>query len=311
MDMSNFVEQLKDRLALIEILDASEKPVWGIMTPQHMIEHLGMIFYSTSLGRGQDLILPEEEAQKWKKRFFSSYYPFPRNIRMAGTQDKPVELAPLRYASLDEAKEKLSGAIAGFVKAYQDQPDQVAVHGYFGDMDMSEWLAFHVKHMEHHLMQFGKIAYDEKISKLEKLLFKVGKYVQADMPAKFGEMNAHQMVEHLGLVFLVSTGKFDRKYEGTEEKAAEYREAFANSDQPWIDVFPSFSFGSPKPTRHDTIEASKGALSKTFAKYLSFCEDNPDAIVSHFYLGNLSVDQWREVHVKHVEHHLRQFGVEV
>ena len=309
--MSKHINKLQKRLN--QLLDITEQatPLWGMMTPQHMIEHLGMIIYGTAHGKGQKLVIPDEEAAKWKQRFFSSYYPFPRNIPMAGTQNQPPSLNELRYVSLDEAKDKLSSAVGLFLNNTAEDPSLGAIHGYFGPLTGEEWLAFHIKHVEHHLMQFDLMPHDEKIPVLEKLLHKVKKYVEVEAQAKFGQMNAHQMVEHLGLVFLLSTGKFDVKYEGTVDQAEKYRAQFAASDQPWIDVFPIFAFGPPKLPRHDTIESSKAALFKTFQNYLTFCEDQPEAIVPHYYLGDLSVDQWRQVHVKHVRHHLRQFGVEV
>ncbi len=230
---------------------------------------------------------------------------------MAGTQDQPATLRELRYSSLSEAKEKFSGAVQLFNKNMKDDARLSAIHGYFGKLSGEEWLAFHIKHVEHHLMQFDQLAFDEKIPVLEKMLYKLGKNIQADTPAKFGKMSAHQMIEHLGMVFLLSTGKFDIPYKGTEEDAVTYQQKFTVSDLPFSDVFPQTSHGDPRPTRHADIEDSKKELQKTFAKYLEHCEGHPDATQPHYYLGDISVELWRQLHVKHVQHHLRQFGMEV
>ncbi len=309
--MNPLITKLQERVKLFDSLQEADKGQWGIMTPQHMVEHLGMLIYETSIGKGiASLVIPEDQVAKMKGRFFSAYYPIPKNVKMPGTQDEPTALFPLRYASLEEAKEKLNGAVAKFLAQYESHPAQVSLHGYFGELTMEEWLAFHIKHMEHHLMQFGVLpAADEKITQLEKLLYKVYTKVSADATAKWGKMNAHQMIEHLGLVFVLSTGKFDLPYKGTTEDAAKYWAAFQEAPAPWKTVFPATSFGEPKPPRAATIEASKAGLQKTFQKYLAYCEANPSAVNSHFFLGNLTVDQWRQVHVKHLEHHLRQFGV--
>ena len=309
--MEHLIQKLHQRISQLEQLQSEIKAVWGIMTPQHMVEHVGGIIYGTAHGKGQSSILPAEEAAKWKRRFFSGYYPFPRNIRMAGTQDQPVELSALRYESLDEAKEKLKGAADFFIEQATSHPMQAVGHGYFGDMTMEEWLAFHVKHLEHHLIQFGIRDYDEKIPLIEKMLYKLQRDLSADTPALFGKMNAQQMIEHLGMVFLLSTGKFDIPYKGSEEDAQKYRAQFSNSEAPWKDVFPSESFGVPRPPRHDDIAGSKAELAKTFQRYLEYCEAHPDKDQPHFYLGNLSVDQWREVHVKHLRHHMQQFGFDI
>ena len=83
---------------------------------------------------------------------------------MPGTQDKPIEAPPVRFASLKEAKEKLNAAVHFYLKQLVGiNSEQTATHGYFGDLNMEEWLHFHVKHLEHHLQQYGILPRDEKI----------------------------------------------------------------------------------------------------------------------------------------------------
>lgn len=310
--MNPLIKKLQDRVQLIDTIKADQKGLWGVMSAQNMVEHLGGIIYSTANGKGSKaMAMPEEQAAKMKGRFFGAYYPFPRNVKIPGTQDQPTVAPPLRYSSFEEASEKLKKATEIFIQQCQNNPEQSSIHGYFGTFSMEEWLRFHIKHVEHHLMQFDALPQaDEKIPRLEKLLYKATTKVSSDTPAQWGKMNAHQMIEHLGLVFVLSTGRFDIPYKGTAEDAQRYWNSFEESATPWKDVFPTTSFGDPKPPRAATIEESKVGLQKTFQKYLAYCEANPDAINSHFFLGNLTVDQWRQVHVKHVEHHLAQFGID-
>ena len=260
--MNPLITKLQERVKLFDSLQEADKGQWGIMTPQHMVEHLGMLIYETSIGKGiASLVIPEDQVAKMKGRFFSAYYPIPKNVKMPGTQDEPTVLFPLRYASLEEAKEKLNGAVTNFLAQYESHPEQVSLHGYFGELTMEEWLAFHIKHMEHHLMQFELLpAADEKITQLEKLLYKVYTKVSADATAKWGKMNAHQMIEHIGLVFVLSIGKFDLPYKGTAEDAAKYWSEFQEAPAPWKTVFPTTSFGEPKPPRAASIKASKVGL---------------------------------------------------
>ena len=292
-------------------IESEDQRLWGVMRPQNIIEHLGGTFLFVARGKKGKIVLPPETVPKAKARFFSSYYPFPKNVKMPDSQDKPAKAPPLRFASMEEAREKLHTAVQFFLKKLEDQPEQTATHGYFGDLNMQEWLQFQVKHLEHHLQQFGVIDRDEKIPELEKLLYKIGQHIQADTPAVWGKMNAHQMIEHLSLVFVLSTGKFDFPYAGTEEEARRNWEGFVQSENPWREVFTPNSFGDPKPPRKATIDESKALLRKSFQNYLAYCEENPDAIHPQYYLGNLTVDQWRQVHVKHLKHHMRQFGMEV
>ena len=308
--MNSSIEKFRNYLPLLQNLNPNAKGIWGVMSPQNMVEHLGGVFYSTAMGKGGSLIYPPEQAAKMKARFMGAYYPFPKNIKRPGTHDKPTVPPPLRYGSLEEAIQKLEGAAELFIRTYQTNPEKTDSHGFFGDLTMEEWLHFHIKHIEHHFRQFGLLPpADEKITEIEKLLYKTYTKVMDDTPRKWGEMNAHQMIEHLGLVFLLSTGKFGIIYKGTEEDAKRYWEEFQQAENPWLTVFPSTNFGKPRPTRCETIEESKELLKQAFQKYLAYCENNPDGINPHFYLGNLTIDQWRYVHVKHLKHHLRQFGV--
>lgn len=310
MEQQPLLQKLQERVELLSQIQSEDQRLWGAMTPQHLMEHLGGIFLATAKGKKGKMYMDPEVAPKAKARFFSSYYPFPRNVKMPGTQDQPAA-PPLRFSSLEEAREKLHKAASLFRQQLAEKPEQTATHGYFGELTMSEWLAFHIKHLEHHLQQFGVLPIDEKITTLEKLLYKLGKYIQVDTPALWGKMNAQQMVEHLSLVFLVSTGKFDLPYRGTVEDAKRYWDGFVQSDNPWKEVFPPANIGDPRPPRKATIEESMGMLRGAFQKYLAYSEAHPDAVHPQHYLGNLTVDQWRQVHVKHMQHHLRQFGMEV
>lgn len=310
--MNPTVQKLQNRLQLLHPIKATDKGLWGVMTGQNMIEHLGMVFYVNATGKNMPVVMPPERVAKLKARFFSAYYPFPKNTKMPGTQNQPPVAPPLRYDSMETAQKKLHSAVAKFLTVYQTNPTQTVTHGYFGDLTMEEWLHFHIKHVEHHLRQFGQLPpADEKITQLEKLLYKVNTKITADTSARWGQMNAHQMVEHLGLVFVLSTGRFKLQYQGTPEEAQRYWQGFQKADMPWKTVFPQVQFGKPRPTRHATIAESKVALGKTFQKYLAYCEKHPDAIHAHFFLGNLTVAQWRYVHVKHLIHHLRQFGIDI
>ncbi len=309
--MQTSVQKLRERVQLLDQIVSEEQRLWGVMSPQNVIEHLGGAILSSAKGRKGKVMLPPDVAPKAKARFFNSYYPFPRNVKMPGTQNLPTEAPPLRFSSMAEAREKFDGAVQFFLKQLEVQPEQTSTHGYFGDLTMTEWLQFHVKHLEHHLQQFGVLPVDEKIPTLEKLLYKLGQHIQVDTPALWGKMNAHQMVEHLSLVFVLSMGKIKFPYQGTEADAKRFWEGFVESENPWKEVFPSSDLGEPRPPRKDTIEESKLLLQKSFRDYLVYCEANPNAVHPQYFLGNLTVDQWRQVHVKHLRHHMRQFGMEV
>ena len=43
--MNALVTKLEDRVKLLNSLQVDTKGRWGIMTPQHMVEHVGMLIY--------------------------------------------------------------------------------------------------------------------------------------------------------------------------------------------------------------------------------------------------------------------------
>jgi len=66
---------------------------------------------------------------------------------------------------------------------------------------------------------------------------------------------------------------------------------------------------APPKLRTESIEAAKKVLKKGFIKYKHYCMENPDAITPQGFLGNITTAQWLQVHIKHIDHHLSQFGV--
>ena len=308
ISMKEELGRLQSTIELIDKINEESERQWGLMTPQHMIEHLGGILYMTSKGIDMPEALKGDQAQKAKNRFFSSFLPFEKSVPLPGVEGA---LPKLKYDSLDEAKDKTKKALSTFISIVKSEPERQVIHSYFGPMTLNEWAVFHRLHIEHHLMQFGQLKRDENIKVLEKLLYKISTKITADTPAEWGRMNAHQMIEHLGGTLLFSTGMFNMPYKGSEEQAQKIWTAFEKSDNPWIEVFPNINIGDPRPPRKETIEESKVEMRKSFVKYMNYCENNPDGINPHLTLGNLDVEQWRKVHVKHLRHHGRQFGLDL
>lgn len=134
-------------------LEAEVKPAWGKMTPQHMVEHLIVIF-KISIGRIKIPVASKEEDLPRLKAYLMKDSPMRRSVPSPTGKN---ELQPLRSVSLDTAKEKLINEIAAFLTFVKTQPDFVAAHPYGGPMTAEEWLLFHRKHFKHHFIQFGLI----------------------------------------------------------------------------------------------------------------------------------------------------------
>ena len=58
---------------------------------------------------------------------------------------------------MEESKGLLEKSFNSFIAHYSSEPEDLSPHGYFGMLNYEEWIYFHYKHLEHHLMQFGLI----------------------------------------------------------------------------------------------------------------------------------------------------------
>lgn len=134
-------------------LNDDAQPVWGLMTPQHMLEHL-IVTFKMSIGRIKIPVISKEEDFPRLKAYLMKDSPMRRSVPSPTGKN---ELQPLRAASLDEAKEKLIKETEHFLAFMKVQPDFVSDHPFGGPMTAEEWLLFHRKHFKHHFIQFGLI----------------------------------------------------------------------------------------------------------------------------------------------------------
>ncbi len=151
--IQNKIRFLKEEFPpLLEQLKVDDQAKWGVMTAHHMVEHLGLVI-KVSYGKIKAVPQYEADSQARKKgRFMGKAVPFPRNLKLDAI---PEKAAPLRTATIEEAKQNLRDTLAAFYEHYQQNPDSEAHHPVLGDMNYAEWLEFHARHIEHHFIQFG------------------------------------------------------------------------------------------------------------------------------------------------------------
>jgi len=142
-------ETLQQNLTLLQEDNPAQ---FGIMTPQHMVEHL-ILTFKLSQGR---ITLPEKEpserALEAKKAILYGDMDLPRGIKAPGVGE---QLLDLRYGTLEEAKKGLEKALEDFHLYYAQNKALRHYHPAFGQLDYEEWQAFHQKHFKHHFGQFG------------------------------------------------------------------------------------------------------------------------------------------------------------
>ncbi len=132
-------------------LNEDAKPLWGKMTPQHMVEHL---ILAVQMGNGKlkfECFNPPEKIPSLK-RFLMSSRPMPKLFVNPLIGE---DFRPLKYSSLEEAVEKLENEIDDYELYFESNQDVKPVNATFGELNKEEWDVFHKKHFTHHLSQFG------------------------------------------------------------------------------------------------------------------------------------------------------------
>ncbi len=137
----------------INQLNKSDKPAWGIMTPQHMVEHLILAVRSGNSNLEVECFNLEEKLPTLK-RFLMSDRELPKGFQNPLLGEGLEELI---FTSLEEAKENLKMEIELHLSYFEKNPALTVMNATFGLLNFDEWNQFHKKHFEHHLRQFQLI----------------------------------------------------------------------------------------------------------------------------------------------------------
>ncbi len=145
--------KLKEFASQINNLEEQKKPIWGKMTPQHMVEHLTSTF---RLATGQVKVPVYTPANQLAsmRRFLMSDRPIPREVVSPAVGS---ELPKLKNDSFEEAISEFWKEFDKFESYYEENPDAKQINPAFGELTREEWTQFMKKHMTHHFEQFGLI----------------------------------------------------------------------------------------------------------------------------------------------------------
>ncbi len=140
--------------AYIDKFDAETKPLFGVMTPQHILEHLMM---SLHLAGGKlkiefkgDLAM----ADKVKANLIYSDADLPQGIKNPILKDEPN---PYVFKTIDEAKQALKNELEIFYKYKSENPAAKNVHPRMNLLTLDEWVILQNKHFKHHFKQVGLV----------------------------------------------------------------------------------------------------------------------------------------------------------
>lgn len=138
-------------LDLINNLKEDQKPLWGIMTAQHMIEHVSLTV-GASVGKiNTKVFTPQDKIEYYKKVGLFTDTTWPVGTKSPALSDK---LADLHYATFEEAKSKLIIFINAYFDLFDQKSDIISINPVFGELTIEEWKQFHFKHFRHHFTQF-------------------------------------------------------------------------------------------------------------------------------------------------------------
>jgi oxepin-CoA hydrolase/3-oxo-5,6-dehydrosuberyl-CoA semialdehyde dehydrogenase len=148
------VEMTDEKIAeCLNKLTENSKPKWGILTPQHLLEHLEH-GYKIMSGQIQDfeIATPEKILDKVHNSLYT-YDKFPQGTSFPTM--KKGELEELVYTDYETAKIKMLEAREAYKLFFKENPDAVLKNLVFGNLSKYDSYLLERKHLNHHFEQFG------------------------------------------------------------------------------------------------------------------------------------------------------------
>jgi len=136
---------------LLEKLTPDTTPNFGLMTPQHMVEHLiGAI--ESAIGKYEgERENPPSERQLGMQKFIKS-----GSVLSHRPSDKTkADLPPLKYSSIEEAISHIPKAVQKYYAFQDSNPEYKPYASFLGEVSFEDVELFHYMHIKYHLWQFG------------------------------------------------------------------------------------------------------------------------------------------------------------
>lgn len=149
------IEAIDQTLDYLYSLQPDTSPLFGMMTAQHMIEHLIIVTSLSTEDRGTILYQPEDRAARWKQHVIYGDAPLEPGFK-APFLPKDA-LLPLKYDDIPSAIEQLRDTLSRFHHYFVDNQGASLMHPVMGLFNYEEWKIFHRKHFTHHYRQFDLI----------------------------------------------------------------------------------------------------------------------------------------------------------
>lgn len=151
----------------------------------------------------------------------------------------------------------------------------------------------------------------EKENFLQKKFIPLVQQLDAGTPARWGKMNAQQMIEHFTDAVMLAAGKIKLPVVTPPDNLPRLRE-FLMSEKPFRENTKSpVMADEPLPLRKHTQQAAIGKLQEELIHFFEIFKNNLGLTTSNPVFGQLNFEENVQLLHKHALHHLRQFGVEV
>ena len=146
-----FIELSKvNILSYLNQLNKKQKPDWGNMSSQRMIEHLSdIVLISRSLNHEFSLKINPEKIER-AQDFIISDKPLPRNVKVSFASEENK----IRNENISKAILEFESEWGKYQEFFKSNPNVKTLHPYFGKLDFKLWNLLHAKHFTHHFIQF-------------------------------------------------------------------------------------------------------------------------------------------------------------
>lgn len=141
-------ESIKSRL---QLLTEKTPSLFGIMSPQQMVEHMTLTLKLSSDRIKIPEFEPSEKQLTQKHMLLNTPIEFPKGINAPRLD---VILLPFKNDSLATSINQLIESLEYYNNFFSENPGSKTVHPRFGKLNYEEWEKFHAKHFKHHFSQF-------------------------------------------------------------------------------------------------------------------------------------------------------------
>ena len=135
------------------------------------------------------------------------------------------------------------------------------------------------------------------------------KNLTVNSQARWGKMNAHQMIEHMTESVGIASGSIPKSLVTSVENLPKLK-AFLLSDTLFKENTKNSQMGEfPEPAKTSDINAALVELQMELNKFTTLFAQHPETIIMNPIFGPLNFEEWTQLLYKHFLHHCKQFNL--